>query len=319
MSWRKYKYICLGCVTYVPGLHSALRRGTGGTTSARYCYSVWLRHLVLNRLVVGKSVRSVAELGPGDSLGVGLAALLCGAHRYIALDALPHARARTNLAVFEELIELFRQRASIPDDREFPHVYPKLPAYDFPGDLLPDDTLDEALSAHRLEGLRRDLARLDGAIVYRPEWQSAAQPPDASVDLLMSQAVLEHVDAIEDVYRAMFRWLRPGGAMSHQIDFKCHSTAVEWNGHLAYSDFVWRLMRGNLSYFINRQSPSAQIAAAEGAGFTQVSLKRVLREDGLRREQFAPRFRALSELDAKSSGGFLQAIRPPRREQACVG
>ncbi len=72
-----------GIKSYIPWLSSvkwlSSSRGTGGTISARYCYSVWLRHLCVARdygLPTQPSV--IAELGPGDSIGSGLAGLLTG-------------------------------------------------------------------------------------------------------------------------------------------------------------------------------------------------------------------------------------------------
>jgi hypothetical protein len=311
MNWKKLKYIGLGSLTWVPGLHRALRRGTGGSNSARYCYSVWLRHLVLrHQSNLGDSIDAVAELGPGDSLGVGFAALLSGASRYLAFDALPHASARRNLAIFEDLVALFSSRTPIPNDTEFPFVHPKLEDYAFPSAILDERRIGRALAPERLEALRRDVQSLNGSVVYQPQWHAATDIVADSLDMIFSQAVLEHVDALRETYVAMFQWLRPGGVISHQIDFKCHSTSDHWNGHLAYSDLTWRLMRGNLPYFINRCSPSEHVAAAAEAGFQGVSLRRVLRDDGLRVEQLAPRFRAISDLDAKSAGGFLHAFRP---------
>jgi hypothetical protein len=74
-----------GISSYLPG-SIRLAIGTGGTDSARYCNSVWLRHLVtLSRNGLGAVPRVVAELGPGDSLGIGLAALL-SAQRRISLS-----------------------------------------------------------------------------------------------------------------------------------------------------------------------------------------------------------------------------------------
>ena len=243
-------------------------------------------------------------------MGVGMAALLSGAKRYLALDALPHARTQRNLLVFDELVELFRARAPIPDDSEFPDINPKLENYSFPGDVLTDEVLSSALSPERLSRMRREIGGLSGCVSYRPTWYEEEVSADEAVDLVVSQAVLEHVDALEDTYCAMFRWLRPGGVMSHQIDFKCHATAERWNGHLAYSDLSWRLMRGKLPYFINRRPPADHLAAAASAGFSSISLVRVLRDDGLPVAQLASRFRGMSDLDARSSGGFLQAIRP---------
>src|SRR5450631_1044571 len=119
-----------GLATYIPGIATLHRHitHTGGTDSARYCYSVWLRHLI-KRYQSGLFIRPpsrVAEFGPGDSIGIGLAALLCGADRYYGLDALPLANLRRNLSVLDELVELFRARLPIPGDVEFPNVRPKL-------------------------------------------------------------------------------------------------------------------------------------------------------------------------------------------------
>ena len=78
---------------------------------------------------------TVAELGPGDSLGIGLAALLSSAQRYVALDVVRYAANTRNLQIFEELIALFRDRAPIPDEAEFPLVRPRLLSYTFPADI----------------------------------------------------------------------------------------------------------------------------------------------------------------------------------------
>src|SRR5262245_63415557 len=44
----KLDNVVRGTLTFVPGLYAwrAKHASTGGSTSARYCYSVWLRHLV---------------------------------------------------------------------------------------------------------------------------------------------------------------------------------------------------------------------------------------------------------------------------------
>ena len=86
----KVPHLVRGMLTFVPAINRwrARSRATGGSDSARYCYAVWLRHLVvLSRYGFTLQGRTVCELGPGDSIGAGLAALLAGARRYIALDA----------------------------------------------------------------------------------------------------------------------------------------------------------------------------------------------------------------------------------------
>src|SRR5262245_35644000 len=105
----KVRALLSGLATYLPGYDLAgMRRGT---TTAEYCYSVWLRHLLRARAVgVARDVpHTVAELGPGDSIGIGLAALLCGAEKYYALDVVRYSDLRTNLAIFDRLVQLFLQ------------------------------------------------------------------------------------------------------------------------------------------------------------------------------------------------------------------
>lgn len=294
----------------MPGLHALLRRGTGGTNSARYCYSVWLRHLVRNRRAgMHSGIQAMAELGPGDSLGIGLAALLSGAESYVALDAVPHARADTNAAVFEELVRLFRDRSPIPGDDEFPNVWPRLEDYAFPHDLLPTDLIEITLRAERVARLRRDLRDLSGSIRYCSQWWSGRGVEPDSVDLIVSQAVLEHVNDVPKTYEAMYMWMRPGALMSHQIDLQSHQTSEMWNGHLGYSDRVWRIMRGRLPYLLNRISCSGHLAAAADAGFTTVTADRVIRNDGMLRSRLAPRFRDMAEIDLQTSGVFMQCCK----------
>lgn len=297
----------LGTLSYVPGLHAALRRGTGGTNSARYCYSVWMRHLLRHhRAGLSTAPRTVAELGPGDSLGIGLAALLCGAESYVALDAVPHARTDANLAVFDELVSMLRARAPVPGVDEFPNLSPSIDDCSFPHAVLPDGRLESALEESRVARLRDDVSRLSGSVRYASEWWRAEAVEAASVDLILSQAVLEHVNDLEGTYAAMYQWLRSGGVMSHQIDLKSHETADAWNGHWGYGDWVWRVMRGALPYLLNRVPASGHLAAATAAGFVLVSVERLVRTDGLRRDELAPRFRGMSDEDLATAGVFLQ-------------
>lgn len=146
--------------------------------SSRYCYSVWLRHLVIarqNGLPTDPMV--VAELGPGFSIGVGLAALLTGADKYFGLDQTAYANLSANGPILDSLVELLKRRAPIPDDDEFPEVRPRLPSYQFPTDILPDDRLERALRPERIEAIRSILEGRSGGdpvleIRYFAPWDS---------------------------------------------------------------------------------------------------------------------------------------------------
>ena len=173
----KTSSLVVGMATYIPGFRSLTGRKTGGTVSARYCYSVWLRHLcMLHWHGLPTTFETVAELGPGDSLGVGLAALLSGAERYVALDAVRYADSARNLHILEDLIALFRNRTPIPHQGEFPLVQPPLSSYAFPAEVLTSARLEAALNPVRLNVIRADLAnpgtslRDGGPVCYIAPW-----------------------------------------------------------------------------------------------------------------------------------------------------
>ena len=305
-----------GAASFLPPLRSYVCGGSGGTVSARYCYSVWLRHLVRIRSN-GPHPRlgTVAELGPGDSLGIGLSAVLSGADHYYGLDTKEHASSSSNLSVLDELIALFRNRSPIPGDEEFPHVFPKLPNYSFPREVLTDGILAKTLSDRRLEAIRNAVARTYQSadspirIRYLAPWENRYGEVEKQVDLVFSQAVLEHVEDLDSTYRGLHSLLRPAGLMSHTIDFRSHGLTKDWNGHWTLSDAIWKLMRGRRPYFINRLPYSAHKDAIWNCGFT-MSFEEVRAAAPLKRRRLAPRFSYLSDSDLMTSGVYLQVTKP---------
>jgi SAM-dependent methyltransferase len=287
-------------------------RGGGRTHSARYCYSVFLRHLV-KRAEAGLPVdpRAVAEIGPGESVGTGMAALIAGAERYIGLDVKEYALRPDALALFDELAALFQARAPIPGAAEFPTIKPALPDDAFPLRALGAERLARALQPRRLADLRARIAAggADSPLRHAAPWHDRARIEPGAVDWIFSQAVMEHVDDLAGTYAACRAWLAPGGIMSHQIDFKSHGTAAAWNGHWAYSDTLWRVIRGRRLYLINRQPASVHRAAIRAAGFAIVAEQPVVRGDGIARARLAARFRALSDDDLATAGLFVAARR----------
>ena len=196
-----------GFTTYVPILRRLACRSSGGTVSARYCYSVWLRHLVkVHEIGLGNGINRVAELGPGDSFGIGLAAMLSGANEYYAFDAKKHAQPALSLKVFEELVELFTRREPIPDEAEFPEVAPRIAQYDFPAAILTNELLDRSLRPARLDAIRRALQGLPAdsnvRIAYVAPWDESSLLEPGVIDMAFSQAVLEHVDHVAATYCA---------------------------------------------------------------------------------------------------------------------
>jgi Methyltransferase domain len=312
----KARSLVIGLATYVPGLRGLTGRKTGGTVSARYCYSVWLRHLcMLHRHGLPTRFGTVAELGPGDSLGVGLAALLSGARQYVALDAMRYADSARSLQILEELIVLFRNRASIPDQVEFPLVQPPLSSYAFPAEVLTLARLDTALDPVRLDLLRAAVTRpgaslRDGRpVCYVAPWEPGVIE-QGTVDLVLSQTVLEFPSDLAGTYNEMCRWLKPGGIMSHEIDFKSVGITAEWNGHWACSDAMWRLVAGRRRHRLNREPHSTHIALLRRIGCRVVCDERTVQASAITRAQLAPRFRHLTDDDLTTSSALIQAVKP---------
>ncbi len=267
--------ILKGLISLVPGTQFLFLRRSCNSDNARYCYSVWLRHLVTadKQGLTDGPPAVVAELGPGDSLGTGIAALVSGCSAYHAFDAVRHASTEGNLRVFDELVSLFQEQEDIPDENEFPDIGPRLESYAFPVEVLTRSRLQSALEPRRLECIREAIEGMTAEgkqselMSYVTPWSTMDHRQESSVDMVLSQAVMEHVEDLEDSYHAMFRWLKPRGFISHEIDFKCHNTASKWNGHWAYSKLLWACVKGRRRFLINRSLLSTHLALVKQSGF----------------------------------------------------
>ena len=75
----RWQSVAKGLGTLVPVISGLANSVAGHPVGARYFYSVWLRHISrLAEIRPGFSFDVVAELGPGDALGMGLCALRLG-------------------------------------------------------------------------------------------------------------------------------------------------------------------------------------------------------------------------------------------------
>lgn len=279
---------------------------------ARYCYSVWLRHLcMLYQSGVDTNITTLAELGPGDSVGVGIAALLSGAEQYLAFDAYAQMNVESNLALLDQIAALFAAREPIPAETEFPNLKPYLESYEFPFHILPEARVKTALAPERLNHIRNSILRADnsGMIRFYPDFADVDAIEHGSLDLVLSQAVMEHIEHPDNIYEILHDWLRTGGAMSHQIDLKCHDTSDCWNGHWTYSDFVWRMiLRGrNRPYPLNRWPLTWHLDAVRQTGFEVTREKRVIGQSSLQRRQLNKQFMGMTAEDLTTSGLFMIA------------
>jgi hypothetical protein len=303
-----------GALTFVPGADYFLPKAIASTNPpASYFYGVWLKHLaILNANGIRDFPQTVAELGPGDTLGLGLAAVLSGAKNYYGLDVVAHTDRAANAKILNELIEMFARRAPRPT-KGWPNFDKLLDERLFPSAILTDARLNESLKADRLKNIHAALEKgySDGlTISYRVPWSDANVVATDSVDLVISQAVLEHVMDVRATYRALFQWLKPGAVMSHQIDFRSHELTKKWNGFRAISEPVWKIMMGRRPYLINREPWSVHRQAITDSGFEIIHADLLIRNDGISRSQLAERWKDISDEDLSCAEVLVQARKP---------
>ena len=273
-----------------------------GTFDAASSYAIFMRYLIaLGCLGVLFVDKTVLEFGPGASFGMGLAALLSGARRYYAFDLIDNTTDERNVAVFDELVDLFRARAPIPSEGHHAQIFPFIEDPAFPANLLPDSTLQASLDPERIAAIRHDLVT-HGDQFIRPRSSRDMKNAvlDEPVDIVVSESVFEHVDgdAVEPAYSAFARWLRPDGAMMHLIDFSSHKLTDIWNGHWECPPALWSVVRGKRYYLLNRFPLEKHMELLRAKGFKIAHCELLRRVDGLVREDFSPEFRTMSLRDA---------------------
>ncbi len=303
-----------GLASYIVPQKFFKRPGSGGTFSSEYCYSVWLRHLVqLNNCGLITSVhdiRNLAEIGPGDSLGIGLAAMYTGAENYYAFDVIKHTSKEKNKSINDELLQLFKEKKDIPNGtHQFRNTNPVLNNYQFPADLVSITTEDCNDRHQRIEKYLNDLGSKDSAIQYVVPWMGQKHGNVYDIDLIISQAVMEHVDDIEFAYAEMQRWLKPGGIVSHQIDFKAHEMTKDWDGHFYIQPFMWNILAHGRKYPMNRLPLSPHIEAMEKVGLTIKNIVPVISKNNFADRQTSVPGTVFKTDDFTISSALIQAVK----------
>jgi SAM-dependent methyltransferase len=184
----------------------------------------------------GRTPRAVLELGPGNSVGRALCAAAHGAERSWLIDAEDHATQ--SMAHYREVAERLRQ-----------HRTPCVDLHAIEDRAAMLDAVHATFARDGLAGLER--------------------VPDASVDLLFSDAVLEHLPLaqFDRFLDEMRRVLAPGGVASHGVEYHDHlGGGLE---HLRFAPSFWeRPSVAGAGFYTNRLLHSRMIEAARRTGFT---------------------------------------------------
>ena len=228
--------------------------------------------------------KTVLEYGPGDMPGVALLLLAHGAAQVICVDRFPMLQlSARNAAVLAELLAGLddaaraRVRACLRD---------------------PDDPA---------QGFRPERLR------YQVQASGLSELSDA-VDLIISRAVLEHVNDLPASFADMYRALRPGGRMLHQVDLRSHGLHRQHPlDFLVWPVWLWNLMFSNKGT-PNRWRVDRYRALVAQSGFVDIQVEATHRLESARveaiRAHLAAPFRTLPAEDLAWLGCWLAGRKP---------
>ena len=172
--------------------------------------------------------KSILELGPGASLGIGIITLMKGAKKYNAIDV-------NNLIRFAPdkfYQEFFNYIGNSNDNKDV--------SVDFLRKQL------ELTCIGKNDKLNYICKKDFDITVFEKE----------EVDLIVSQAAFEHFDYIENVISQLSKIVKPGAILISQIDLKTHTKWIRDVDPLniyRYSDFIYNLF--SFRGFPNRIRP----------------------------------------------------------------
>ena len=315
-----------GLMTTIPVIgNQFIPLGTGGTDDESYCYSVWLRHHIMVTDSIGNfHPKTVVEIGPGDSIGVGLCALLLGAEKYIAFDPVPMQNRAMSLTLFDALVVRLRNESKTPISASAP--YPPVRGIENISELISPASLAIALSSQRVDYLRRSVIEFvenqqsENIQFYILDLKEAGldQSFRSIADWVFSQSTLQYVSDLNPVYKNISFMLKPQGVMSHQIDFTSIRTTKSWNGHWSVPDWLWNLARGNRFIWPSRACLDDHLDAIAKLGFSLSAFAELKDFGGIHGEKFVEPFKSKRErLNYSIRAAFYSAI-GNNREDDCV-
>lgn len=219
----------------------------GDMDTSEYAIRIFNSHAVKTGMTNQLHGKTVLELGPGDSIASVIIAAAHGAQAFL-VDAGQFVRA--DIAPYLALERVLTENG--------------LPATDLSGCRDIEEILNRCGAKYMTQGL-----------------ESLRQIKDSSVDMIFSQAVLEHVrrSVFLETMRECRRILRPNGICSHQVDLRDHIGGALNN--LRFSEWLWESeFFAKAGFYTNRIQYRKMLDIFVQAGFT-VELSGAQRWDSL--------------------------------------
>lgn len=250
-------------------------------------YCVWMLHMSKLKRIPDR----VLEIGTGGTLGIGIMFLLAGSRKYIALDYTKYANEDID-AVVDGLVALIKERAP------FPIEFSVTP-------FLISSAAPVAIDIVGIEGRAKAIKNGDGIDYIAPYHDQSVEKE--SVDLIISQVVMEHMTDLNHTYKMQSEWVKAGGDISHFIDFKSHATSNDWDGHWGYRRDVWNCIKEGKDFLINREPLSVHRKIIERCGFEVGYERGRQRPPGLSVEKICEQYSFMTEEDRCTESVLIQA------------
>jgi len=212
----------------------------GKMDNSTYAIDVFDAHMLKTGLLGSLDGKVILELGPGDSIST---AILAATYNAKAILVDTGKFVCTEVSPYKLLAEKLRKKG--------------LPS----PDLSTAQTIDEILSICKARYMTDGL-------------QSLKQIDAVSVDIVFSQAVLEHIHHNEflDTMQQCRRILMPNGICSHQVDLRDHLGGALNN--LRFSNRVWESnLFVNSGFYTNRIRYNQMLELFIKAGFKPRTLR----------------------------------------------
>jgi len=189
----------------------------------------------------------VLEIGPGNSLAIGLLFLACGAKKVFLVDRFKHLFwDEHDIAFHKKVLKRIEEKG------------------------VPFKSLaSEAISFTRNGSIDFDNCKLE----YR--FTDAAKLPldNCSIDIVFSNAVLEHVHNVKDTIGEISRVTKFNGISIHEIDLRDHFFQATPLRLVCYPDILWNLMTWYRPGYTNRLRLSDYLRLFKASGFLVKELK----------------------------------------------
>lgn len=230
------------------------------------------------------SGKRILEYGPGDVPGVALLMVAHGARQVVCVDRFPMVRMSPKNT---QIVNLMLERLPLPlrDRAEACFRQPAHPESGFNSTYL-----DYLVRKSGLSGLANE------------------------VDLVMSRAVLEHVNDLPSTFQDMYAALKPGGIAIHLVDLKSHGLhRTNPLDFLSWPTWLWSLMY-SAKGVPNRLRVNAYRDVAKQNGLEVITLKPTLIAslDDVRavRPDLAEPFKMLTDEELSWLGFWLVCRKP---------